>query len=154
MRLKARNVGFFEDYDDEEALEVAFAGEDEGGCERSFSIQRSTYPPDAQEIRSGMDSYCVSTERGLTVYGCLLDVSLVGHLLRLQLRGDDADALEVSSVVEVDLGDTGVDTAELSARLREILVWGSYERRPGVRHLGESDVPADPAGRGAGRLLR
>ncbi|MFJ7294234.1 hypothetical protein [Streptomyces collinus] len=37
MRLTATEVGFFEDYEDEEALEVGISGIDDAGVRRSFS---------------------------------------------------------------------------------------------------------------------
>ena len=93
MRLTAAEVGIFEDYGDDETLEVGIAGVDGAGVRRSFSIQRSTYEPDDQEVRAGMDSYCVSTERGFTVYGCLRSVRLTGALLTLQFAVEDAEVL-------------------------------------------------------------
>ncbi|WP_405597772.1 Imm10 family immunity protein [Streptomyces sp. NBC_01410] len=130
MRLTATEVGFFEDYEDEEALEVGVAGEDESGAQRSFSIQRSTYEPDEQEIQSGMDSYNVSTERGFTVYGCLRSVRLSNMVLTLEFATEDAEILEISTPVEVNLSEAQVDEENLSRKLREILDWGSPEKRP------------------------
>ncbi|MER6663600.1 Imm10 family immunity protein [Amycolatopsis japonica] len=130
MRLAAAEVGFFEDYEDEEALEVGVAGVDESGTPRSFSFQRSTYEPDEQEIRSGMDSYNVSTERGLTVYGCLRGVRLSEMVLTLEFSAEDAEILEISTPVEVNLSEAGMDEENLARKLREILDWGSPEKRP------------------------
>jgi hypothetical protein len=138
MRLNAVQVGFFEDYEDEEALEVGISGIDDAGVRRSFSIQRSTYGPDEQEIRSGMDSYNVSTERGLTVYGCLRGVQLTGAVLTLEFTAEDAEVLEVPTPVEVDLSGSEVDDADLAGRLREILDWGAREKRPELIGLGAS----------------
>ncbi|MGW5396564.1 Imm10 family immunity protein [Streptomyces sp. NPDC003952] len=130
MRLTATEVGFFEDYEDEEALEVGVAGVDESGVPRSFSFQRSTYEPDEQEIRSGMDSYNVSTERGFTVYGCLRSVRLSNLILTLEFAAEDAEVLEISTPVEVNLSEAQVDEGDLPRKLREILDWGSREKRP------------------------
>ncbi|MFE0811773.1 Imm10 family immunity protein [Streptomyces sp. NPDC058848] len=135
MRLTAAEVGFFEDYEDEEALEVGIAGVDESGVSRSFSVQRSTYEPDEQEIQSGMDSYNVSTERGLTVYGCLRSVRLSDGVLNLEFAAEDAEILEVSTSVEVNLREARVDEGELLRKLREILDWGSPEKRPNLMGL-------------------
>lgn len=139
MRLTATEVGFFEDYEDEEALEVGVRGIDEAGARRSFSIQRSTYEPDEQEVQSGMDSYNVSNEQGFTVYGCLRRVQLNGTLLALEFTAEDAEILEISAVVEVDLRDSGVDIAILSPKLSEILDWGSPEKRPELIGLNVSE---------------
>ncbi|MFD5093700.1 Imm10 family immunity protein [Amycolatopsis thailandensis] len=139
MRLAAAEIGFFEDHEDEEALEVGVAGVDESGTPRSFSFQRSTYEPDEQEIRSGMDSYNVSTERGLTVYGCLRGVRLSGMVLTLEFSAEDAEILEISTPVEVNLTEARVDEENLSRKLREILDWGSPEKRPDLAGL---NIPA------------
>ncbi|KOV81796.1 Imm10 family immunity protein [Nocardia sp. NRRL S-836] len=141
MRLTAAEVGFFEDYEDDEALEVGIAGVDGAGVRRSFSIQRSTYEPDDQEVRSGMDSYCVSTERGFTVYGCLRSVRLTGALLTLQFTVEDAEVLDVATPVEVDLSGSGVDGVDLTGRLREILDWGAPEKRPELIGLSAAGPP-------------
>ncbi|MFE5493253.1 Imm10 family immunity protein [Streptomyces virginiae] len=139
MRLTATEVGFFEDYEDEEALEVGVSGIDDAGVRRSFSIQRSTYEPDEQEVQSGMDSYNVSNEQGFTVYGCLRRVQLNGTLLTLEFTTEDAEILETSAVVEVDLRDSGVDIANLSTKLSEILDWGAREKRPELIGLNVSE---------------
>ncbi|MGW5699616.1 Imm10 family immunity protein [Amycolatopsis sp. SB7-3] len=130
MKLTAAEVGFFEDYEDEEALEVGVAGVDESGTPRSFSFQRSTYEPDEQEIRSGMDSYNVSTERGLTIYGCLRSVRLSEMVLTLEFSAEDAEILEISTTVEVNLSEAQADEENLTRKLREVLDWGSLEKRP------------------------
>ncbi|PRH80201.1 hypothetical protein C6N75_05635 [Streptomyces solincola] len=140
MRLTATEIGFFEDYDDEETLEVAVAGATESGEDMSLSIQRSTYDPDEQEIEAGLDSYNISTERGFTAYGCLRSVQLTDALLTLEFTEEGAGALEVPSGVAVHLEGVDVDRAVLAARLREILDWGASEKRP---HLGGSAL-ADP----------
>jgi hypothetical protein len=143
MRLTASEVGFFEDYEDEEALEVGLAGVDEAGGPRSFSIQRSTYEPDEQEIQSGMDSYNVSTERGFTVYGCLRSVRLSNLVLTLEFTAEDAEILEISTPVEVNLSEAQVDEGNLSRKLREILDWGSLEKRPELIGMDGSGPAAD-----------
>ncbi|MFE9924046.1 Imm10 family immunity protein [Streptomyces sp. NPDC005774] len=139
VRLTATEVGFFEDYEDEEALEVGVRGIDDAGVRRSFSIQRSTYEPDEQEVQSGMDSYNVSNEQGFTVYGCLRRVWLNGTLLALEFAAEDAEILEIPARVEVDLCDSGVDITNLSTKLSEILDWGSPEKRPELIGLNVSE---------------
>ncbi|MCC0576896.1 Imm10 family immunity protein [Streptomyces californicus] len=130
MRLAATEVGFFEDYEDEETLEVGISGVEESGVPRSFSIQRSTYEPDEQEIQSGMDSYNISTEQGFTAYGCLRSVRLSHMVLTLEFTAEDAEALEISTIVEVNLNEAQVDAENFSRKLREIVDWGSPAKRP------------------------
>lgn len=142
MRLTAQEVGFFEDHDDEETLEVGIAGVDESGTPRSFSIQRSTYEPDGQEIESGMDSYNVSTERGSTVYGCLRRVRFSNSILVLEFAAEDAEVLDISTPVEVNLGEVRADEENFPRKLREILDWGSLEKRPDLIGMDVSDSPS------------
>jgi hypothetical protein len=142
MRLTATEVGFFEDYEDEETLEVGVAGVDESGAPRSFSIQRSTYDPDEHEIQSGMDSYNVSTERGSTVYGCLRRVRLSNLVLVLEFAAEDAEVLDISTPVEVNLREARVDEEDLPRKLREILDWGSLEKRPDLIGMDVSNPPS------------
>jgi hypothetical protein len=68
-----------------------------------------------------MDSCCVSTERGFTVYGCLRSVRLTGALLTLQFTVEDAEILDVATPVEVELSGSGIDGVDLTGRLHEIL---------------------------------
>ncbi|WP_240799003.1 Imm10 family immunity protein [Streptomyces sp. A0958] len=143
MRLTATEVGFFEDYEDEETLEVGLAGVDGAGVPRSFSIQRSTYEPDEQEVQSGMDSYNVSTERGFTVYGCLRSVRFSNLVLALEFTAEDAEILEISTPVEVNLSEAQVDEGNLSRKLREILDWGSLEKRPELIGMDGSGPAVD-----------
>ncbi|QLG36227.1 hypothetical protein HXS80_08905 [Streptomyces sp. CB04723] len=142
MRLAATEVGFFEDYEDEETLEVGVSGMDESGIPRTFSIQRSTYEPDEQEIQSGMDSYNVSTERGFTAYGCLRSVRFSHMVLTLEFSAEDAEILEISTTVEVNLNEAQVDAESFSRKLREILDWGSPGKRPDLIGLDAQDPPA------------
>lgn len=130
MRLTVQQVGYVEDPDGDESLVVGLAGTDEGGVWRSFEVQRSTYEPDEQDVRGGMDSYCVSTERGLTVYGCLTGVRLTEMTLTLEFAAEDARILEISTPVDADLGESGANLPELSTKLRAILDWGNDDKRP------------------------
>jgi hypothetical protein len=123
-------VGFFEDYEDEQAIEVGVAGTDESGEWKSFSIQRSTYEPDDQEVLAGMDSYCISDERGYATYGCLRRVRLMGSALVLEFRREDAEIFGISNNIEVDLGEAEVDVAVVWNKLKHIVDWGSVDKRP------------------------
>lgn len=61
MRLAAAEIGYFEDYEDDEVLVVGIAGIDDTGARRTFELQRATYEPEEQDVQHGMDTYCVST---------------------------------------------------------------------------------------------
>lgn len=130
MQLRATEVGIFEDYDDEQAIDVGIAWVDEDGTPHSLSFQRCTAEPEEQDIRAGMDSYCVCTERGLTVYGCLQTVQLESGMLTLVFVAEDADIFGIPGSVTIDLRYAGVDEAIIADRLRDVLDWGSPARRP------------------------
>ena len=125
MRLTAVELGHFED---DEVLELGIAGTDERGARRTFSLQRSTYEPEEQDIQYGMDTCCVSTERGATLYGCPRRVSLDGTVLTLEFLPEDAEVLEVDTTVEAELGATGL--TDLGAKLSDVLAWGAPAKRP------------------------
>lgn len=130
-------IGFFEHDEEEHVLVVGIEWTDEEGAARSLLLQRSTHEPDEQDVRGGMDSYCVSTERGFTVYGCLRTVVFGGTTLTLVFRQEDAQALGVPSEVALELGTAEVDTAHLADRLREVLHWGRASLRPELAGLRE-----------------
>jgi len=136
MQLTAVQVGYFEDYEDDETLEVAIAGVDESGVQRTFSFQRSSFEePDEQDVENGMDSYNISTERGATVYGGLQTVRLIGLQLSLDFVPEDAQALGIVAPVEVDLGGAEVNIVDFSTKLRNILEWGAAGKRPEITGL-------------------
>jgi hypothetical protein len=125
VRLTAVEIGYFED---DEVLEVGIAGTDERGARRTLSLQRATYEPEEQDIEGGMDTCCVSTEAGATLYGCLRHVRLEEAVLTLEFLPEDAEVLEIDATVEADLG--AADTAELAGKLRDVLAWGAPGKRP------------------------
>ncbi|GAB3443031.1 Imm10 family immunity protein [Actinophytocola sediminis] len=131
MRLTAAEVGYFEDYQEEEALEVGIIGIDELGVRRSLSFQRSSFDePDQQDVENEMDSYNISTERGFTIYGGLRSVRLARSQLTVEFAAEDARILGITTPVEVDLSGSGADLLTLSAKLRNILDWGAQDKRP------------------------
>ena len=105
--------------------EVVEAGlsEHAGGSGWALFFQRTDYEPDEQDIRWGMNSYCLTTGGGLTVYGGLRRAELDGDVLRLTLSGGAADVLRLAEVVTVRL--------EVEAGMRQVL------GPEGARGLGE-----------------
>ncbi|MEU7475565.1 Imm10 family immunity protein [Lentzea sp. NPDC042327] len=131
LALRAVEAGYFEDHEDEEAIEVALTGLDESGLRRSFSFQRSSYDePDEQDVEVGLDSYCVVTERGRTCYGCLTAVGFGTARLTLDFTAEDAAALDIATRVELDL--SGVDQDVLAEKLCNVLDWGAQAKRPAI----------------------
>ena len=135
MELTARVMGGEVD-DVDEVVEAGLA-EHADGSGWALLFQRTDHEPDEQDIRLGMDSYCLTTGGGLTVYGGLRRAELDGRLLRLTLSVEAADILRLAEVVTVRL--------EVEAALRQVFVemlprvvlWGRSEERPDLVGFGD-----------------
>src|SRR5258705_516821 len=90
LRFTAHTAGV----DDTDCL-VAGVAETADGDGHSLIFQASLYPADEQEIGLGMDSYCLATESHATAYGCIDEVILDGDELRLSLRPEALDELDL-----------------------------------------------------------
>ena len=94
-RLVARVMSAVRD-DELDVLEAGFAG---NGF--AFIAMRSADEPDADDVRMGWDSYCLTTADGLTYYGGLEAVALDEKRLVLRLSDEAAATLELGRDVEV-----------------------------------------------------
>ena len=121
IELTARVMGGEVD-DGDEVVEAGLAEHADGSGWALF-FQRTDYEPDEQDIRWGMDSYCLTTGGGLTVYGGLRRAELDGDVLRLILSSGAAEVLRLAEVVTVRL--------EVEAGMRQVL------GPEGARGLGE-----------------
>lgn len=129
--IVAQAAGFEHDEDDE-VVEAGFA---EGADGSGFALvfQRTDYEPDEQDIRLGMDTYCLTTGDGRTHYGGLLAADLDGGRLTLRLSRDAAETIGITEVTTVRLD---VDAASLSALkngLPQVVNWGRSEEIPTLR---------------------
>ena len=60
---------------------------------------------DEQDVRLGMDTYCVSTQAGAAHYGGITAVTLTGPELRIELSREAADELGLDQSLTLLLGD-------------------------------------------------
>ena len=74
---------------DDEYCPVAAVAERDDGAGRVLMFKAGDEPPDEQEVRLGMDTYCVVTENHRTAYGCLKELSIDGDRMRVVV-GDEA----------------------------------------------------------------
>jgi Immunity protein 10 len=110
---------------------VAGLSENEDGTGRGLTIQSALEAPDAGDVAQGMDSYCVSNELGLTVYGGVREVRLRDRLLRIEFEPGAARELGLGDpVVEITLAVDGESVDQLRAGLTRTLSYGRERSRP------------------------
>ncbi|MFB7936352.1 Imm10 family immunity protein [Streptomyces sp. NPDC056049] len=112
------------------------AGVIESEDEESFVLEFQSFveEPDAQNVRLGMDSYCVVTPDQNTAYGCVRTVELSGDLLRVTFDPAYLDDLGLDDpVVEAVLNAPPEDVARMREALVRILAYGRSDALPTVR---------------------
>jgi Immunity protein 10 len=98
--IVARVASFMRD----DAAEVLIAGfaEFADGSGRALLFQVATYEPEAQDVRGGMDTYCITNSDGSAVeYGGLRQAQLVGNELSLLFTPETARAFGIDDEVKV-----------------------------------------------------
>ncbi|MFH9736842.1 Imm10 family immunity protein [Streptomyces roseolus] len=114
---------------------VPLCGFAESEKEEDFAIefQGGLEEPDEQDIRLGMDSYCVVTPDQNTAYGCLRTVELEGDLLRLTFDPAHLDDLGLDDpVVEAVLQAPTEDVIRMKETLQHVLTYGRTDALPVV----------------------
>ncbi|MER7485171.1 hypothetical protein ABTY20_04410 [Streptomyces sp. NPDC126497] len=109
------------------------AGVVEAEGEESFAIefQCSFKGPDAQNIRSGCDSYCVVTPGQGTAYGCVRTVELGGDIPRVTFDPDSLESLFLDDpVLQAVLHAPAADTTRMREALVRILASGRPDALP------------------------
>ncbi|WP_168220813.1 Imm10 family immunity protein [Streptomyces sp. RFCAC02] len=110
--------------------------EDEQGAARHLILQCSLQPPDEQDVRLGMDTYCTITEEGATAYGGVAGATLRDSVLRLRFTPATADELELTEPsLSLRLRVPGERITELGRALRRVLTYGTPDHRPAVLDL-------------------
>ncbi|MFD5768378.1 Imm10 family immunity protein [Streptomyces sp. NPDC127049] len=112
------------------------AGVIESEDEESFVLEFQSFveEPDEQNVRLGMDSYCVVTPDQNTAYGCVRTVELSGDLLRVTFDPAYLDELGLDDpVIEAVLNAPPEDVARMREALVRILAYGRSDALPTVR---------------------
>lgn len=122
MRYIARSVGFEENVEDD-FRDVWFA-ENLDGSGRSISFQRTIHSVDQDEVEMGLDSYCVSTQEGATIYGPVRAVHFDHGVLIFSFDTEDASILGLDETVEIELAVAEAEIDGIRAELRDVLDWG------------------------------
>jgi hypothetical protein len=132
LRFIARTAGV----DDSDCL-VAGVAEHEDGTGRSLMFQgMAEDPPSQQDIDLEQDTYCLVTETQGTAYGCVEELAIEGDVLRLVLRPDSLDDLDLDETsIEVQLAVSPDSLDAFRRMLREILECGRPNARPRVVRL-------------------
>lgn len=103
------------------------AGIIESEDEESFALEFTcgVEEPDEQDVRLGMDSYCVVTPDQNAAHGCVRTVELEGNLLRVTFDPAALDDLELDDpVVEAVLNAPAEDIARMRDALIHVLAYG------------------------------
>jgi hypothetical protein len=121
--------------DDEYCL-VAAVSERDDGAGRTLMFQAGDEPPDEQDVRLGMDTHCLVSEKQGIAYGCVRELTIEGDRMQVIIAPDA-------------LADLGIDDAEIRVQLaveahsvellREylglILTYGRPEAQPAILRL-------------------
>lgn len=131
MSFRARQVGV--DHDGE-VLTAGVAEDRDDGAQLVF--MRMLDEPDEQDVRTGMDSYCVVTADQGTAYGAVTEIGMRASVLRVVFAPDKLQALGLSDPqVEVTLDADAEVVEEFKEALKRILDYGRPEARPSLSHL-------------------
>ena len=96
-------VASFERDDENEVLIVGFADSADGSG-WALLFQAATYEPEEQDVRGGMDTYCITNSDGsAVVYGGLRQAQLVGNDLTLLFTPDTARTFGFDDELKVRL---------------------------------------------------
>jgi hypothetical protein len=131
MSFRARDVGVDDDGD---VLTAGVAeGRDDGAV---LMFMRMLDQPDEQDVRNGMDSYCVVTADQGTAYGAVTEIGMRAGVLRVVFAPDKLQALGLPDPeVEVTLDAAAEVVEEFKEALRRILDYGRPEARPDLTNL-------------------
>lgn len=132
IRFVARAAGV----DEEPDYEYLSAGVSENVDGSGFVLifQCGLDEPDEQDVALGMDSYCLITADEGTAYGCVTEVVLTSSLLRVVVRPDALESLELDDTeIEATLDVDQESLDRLSDGLRLVLNYGRPSARPVIR---------------------
>lgn len=124
--------------EDEDAFVVSLEEtEDEG---RALFIMSDLEEPGDEEIRTGMDTYCLVNQDDVTFYGGVERVALDDLHLEIDLTAAAAEALGLPQHLALGLAVDDEVIEELRGGLDWVLTFGNPMHRPAL-DLGAADVP-------------
>ncbi|WP_426502817.1 Imm10 family immunity protein [Dactylosporangium sp. McL0621] len=119
---------------DDELCLVAAVGERDDGTGRALIFQAGHEPPDDQDVRLGMDTYCLVTETQGTAYGCVRELSISDGRMRVLVAEDALVALDLEDAeIVVELAADAESIEVFREYLTRILAYGRPEAQPKVR---------------------
>ena len=122
--------------EDDEDCSVAGIAECDDGSGRSLVFQAGAEPPDDQDVRLGMDTYCLVTEHHGTAYGCVRELTVDGDRMRVVLDSDALGDLGLSDAeIEIRLAVQPASIDALPNSLARILTYGRPNAQPALLQL-------------------
>lgn len=133
-------VAFASVEEDDDAFVVAFEETEDHG--HALFLMSDLEEPGDQEIKLGMDTYCLVNEHDVTFYGGIERAALEESVLELSLSQDAATALSLPRelTLRLDLDEETVDAVRDG--LRWVLTFGNPMHHPALV-LGEPE-PDEP----------
>ena len=133
IQYAARSAGREDHLGEDFDYIMAGLSEHEDGSGRGLTVQCAVAAPDDGDIATGMDSYCVSNELGLTVYGGVRSVRLRSRTLRSEFEPTAAEGLGLDdAVVEITLEVDDESIEQLKSGLQRTFSYGRERSRPVV----------------------
>jgi hypothetical protein len=127
IEFVARTVGV----DDDEDCLVAGIAEHDDGTGRSLIFQAGVEPPDDQDIRLGMDTYCVVTENHGTAYGCVRELTIDADRMHVVVSTESLNTLGLDDAdIRIQLAVQPETIDALRVHLRRILTYGRSGAQP------------------------
>ena len=118
----------YEENEEDEYYEAA-AGESARGGGIGLMIQRTTYEPEEQDIRAGLDTYCL-VNGALVDYGGVVRATRTGAVLDLELTAGAAEVLRLDERLRIHLDGEEGAVETFFTGLRRVLDWGRADARP------------------------
>ena len=121
--------------DDGDCL-VAGVAERGDGTGRALIFQAAHESPDEQEVKLGMDTYCLVTENHGTAYGCVRELTIDGDRMHVVVGLDALNDLGLDdSEIQVQLAVQPEAIDVLRDYLGRILTYGRSDARPASLRL-------------------
>jgi hypothetical protein len=99
-------------------------------------FQAAHEPPDEQEVRLGMDTYCLVTENHATAYGCVRELTIDGDRMHVVISQEALADLGLDDAsIQVHLAVQPESVEVLREYLGRILTYGRPDARPAVLRL-------------------